>query len=107
DPLALEPRLPPISRVGRSRLARMHAELISSEFGNLLRHWRRARGGSQLELANRPGLSTRHLSFLETGRCGPSRGTVLQIGRALDLPQSETERLLLVAGYAGDWARSG
>jgi transcriptional regulator with XRE-family HTH domain len=83
----------------------MRAELLSSEFGNLLRHWRRTRGVSQLELANRAGLSTRHLSFLETGRCGPSRGTVLQLGRALDLPRSETDRLLLLAGHAGDWTR--
>jgi len=83
----------------------MRAELLSSEFGNLLRHWRRTRGVSQLELANRASLSTRHLSFLETGRCGPSRGTVLQLGRALDLPRAETDRLLLLAGHAGDWTR--
>jgi transcriptional regulator with XRE-family HTH domain len=83
----------------------MHAELVSSEFGNLLRHWRRTRGVSQLELANRAGLSTRHLSFLETGRCGPSRGTVLQLGRALELPRTETDRLLLLSGHAGDWTR--
>jgi transcriptional regulator with XRE-family HTH domain len=83
----------------------MRAELVSSEFGSLLRHWRRTRGVSQLELANRAGLSTRHLSFLETGRCGPSRGSVLQLGRALDLPRAETDRLLLLAGHAGDWTR--
>jgi transcriptional regulator with XRE-family HTH domain len=78
----------------------------ASEFGRILRHWRHARAISQLELAERAGVSPRHLSFLETGRCGPSRGAVLQLGRALDLPNSETERLLLVAGYAGDWTRS-
>jgi hypothetical protein len=50
-------------------------------------------------------MSARHLSFLETGRCGPSRDSVLQLGRALELPRSETERLLLVAGHAGDWGR--
>jgi transcriptional regulator with XRE-family HTH domain len=61
---------------------------------------------SQLELAGVAGLSPRHLSFLETGRCGPSRGAVVQLGRALELPQSETERLLIVAGYAGDWTRA-
>src|SRR5262245_17710661 len=83
----------------------MVAELVSSEFGNLLRHWRRTRGVSQLELANRAGVSTRHLSFLETGRCGPSRGTVLQLGRALELPRAETDRLQLLSGHAGDWTR--
>jgi transcriptional regulator with XRE-family HTH domain len=82
------------------------AEPRASEFGRILRHWRNARAISQLELAERAGVSPRHLSFLETGRCGPSRGAVLQLGRALQLPQSETERLLLVAGYAGDWTRA-
>jgi transcriptional regulator with XRE-family HTH domain len=81
-------------------------EARASEFGRILRHWRQARAISQLELAERAGVSPRHLSFLETGRCGPSRGAVLQLGRALDLPRSETERLLLVAGYAGDWTRA-
>ena len=84
---------------------RVRVEPRASEFGAILRHWRRARRISQLELASVAGLSTRHLSFLETGRCGPSRSTVLQLGRALALPRSETERLLLVAGYAGDWTR--
>jgi transcriptional regulator with XRE-family HTH domain len=75
------------------------------EFGRMLRHWRRTRGISQLELANLANTSARHLSFLETGRCGPSRSTVLQLGRALALPSEEIERLLIVAGYAGDWTR--
>lgn len=82
------------------------AEPRASEFGRILRHWRQTRAISQLELAERAGVSPRHLSFLETGRCGPSRGAVLQLGRALQLPRSETERLLLVAGYAGDWTRA-
>ncbi len=77
----------------------------SSEFGPILRHWRQARGLSQQGLAERAGMSTRHLSFLETGRCGPSRSAVLQLGKALDVPHAEVERLLLVAGYAGDWGR--
>jgi transcriptional regulator with XRE-family HTH domain len=83
----------------------MSSALRPSEFGSLLRHWRRTRGVSQLELAGQAGMSARHLSFLETGRCGPSRDSVLQLGRALDLPRDETERLLLVAGHAGDWTR--
>jgi transcriptional regulator with XRE-family HTH domain len=77
----------------------------SSEFGPILRHWRQTRGLSQQGLAERAGMSTRHLSFLETGRCGPSRSAVLQLGKALDVPHAEIERLLLVAGYAGDWTR--
>jgi transcriptional regulator with XRE-family HTH domain len=83
----------------------MAAEAQQSEFSRLLRHWRRTRGLSQLELAERAGMSSRHLSFLETGRCGPSRDAVHQLARALVLPRSENERLLLVAGYAGDWTQ--
>lgn len=78
-----------------------------SEFGSILRHWRQSRGMSQLDLSERAGVSPRHLSFLETGRCGPSRAAVLQLGRALELPTAEIERLLLVAGHAGDWGRGG
>jgi transcriptional regulator with XRE-family HTH domain len=81
-------------------------EIQPSEFGGLLRHWRRIRNVSQQQLADLAGISTRHLSFLETGRSGPSRGTVLLLARVLELPRPETERLLLVAGYAGDWGRS-
>jgi transcriptional regulator with XRE-family HTH domain len=81
------------------------APATNSEFGPILRHWRQARGLSQQGLAERAGMSTRHLSFLETGRCGPSRAAVLQLGKALDVPDAEVERLLLVAGYAGDWTR--
>lgn len=83
----------------------MASAIQASEFGGLLRHWRQIRGISQQQLAERAGISTRHLSFLETGRSGPSRGTVLLLGRVLELPRPETERLLLVAGYAGDWGR--
>jgi transcriptional regulator with XRE-family HTH domain len=48
-------------------------------FGRLLRHWRRLRGHSQLVLATEAGVSTRHLSFLETGRSTPSREMVLRL----------------------------
>lgn len=82
-------------------------EARASEFGGILRHWRQSRGMSQLDLSERAGISPRHLSFLETGRCGPSRAAVLQLGGALDLPTPEIERLLLVAGHAGDWGRGG
>lgn len=62
---------------------------------------------SQLDLAVRAGVSARHLSFLETGRCGPSRAAVLQLGHVLELPAAEIERLLFVAGHAGHWGHSG
>jgi transcriptional regulator with XRE-family HTH domain len=73
------------------------------EFGTILRHWRRVRGLSQETLADRAGMSTRHLSFLETGRCGASRAAIHDLGRALELPASEVVRLLHVAGHASEW----
>src|SRR5262249_32106315 len=68
--------------------------------GQLLRQWRAARGVSQLELALRAGFSTRHVSFVETGRTHASRQTVLTLAEALDVPLRERNRLLEAAGYA-------
>ena len=72
-------------------------------FGSLLRRWREARGHSQRYVAAEAGMSTRHLSFLETERCGPSEHAVLRLGRVLELPGREVQRLLIAAGFAGDW----
>ncbi|MEY2468902.1 MAG: hypothetical protein QOF21_1600 [Actinomycetota bacterium] len=55
---------------------------------------------SQLELSNRAGVSTRHLSFVETGRSQPSRDMLLHLGRSLGMPMRDCNRLLLAAGYA-------
>lgn len=71
-----------------------------SPFGRLLRHWRRQRGQSQLGLATEAGVSTRHLSFLETGRSAPSREMVLRLAVALDIPLRERNALLAAAGFA-------
>ncbi|MFV2108653.1 helix-turn-helix transcriptional regulator [Micromonospora sp. LOL_015] len=68
--------------------------------GELLRDWRRRRRLSQLELAIKADISTRHLSFLETGRSAPSREMVLQLADQLDLSLRERNRLLMAAGYA-------
>lgn len=66
----------------------------------LLREWRTHRRLSQLELSNRAGVSTRHLSFVETGRAHPSREMLLHLARALDMPMRDTNRLLLAEGFA-------
>src|SRR5438067_5305635 len=68
--------------------------------GDLLREWRERRRLSQLELALQAEISTRHLSFVETGRAVPSRAMVLQLADALDVPLRERNQLLLAAGYA-------
>jgi transcriptional regulator with XRE-family HTH domain len=69
-------------------------------FGRLLREWRTRRRLSQLDLANEAGVSSRHLSFIETGRAQPSREMVLLLGRVLDVPLRERNTLLTAAGFA-------
>ncbi|MEV4598277.1 helix-turn-helix transcriptional regulator [Amycolatopsis sp. NPDC049253] len=68
--------------------------------GELLREWRDRRRISQLDLAIAADISTRHLSFVETGRSTPSREMVLRLGEHLEVPLRERNRLLLAAGYA-------
>lgn len=70
------------------------------EPGPLLRDWRERRRLSQLDLACEADISSRHLSFVETGRARPSRSLVLRLGEVLELPLRERNRLLLSAGYA-------
>lgn len=68
--------------------------------GHLLRDWRRRRHLSQLDLACEAEISSRHLSFLETGRSVPSREMVLRLARQLEVPLRERNALLIAAGYA-------
>ena len=68
--------------------------------GELLRGWRDRRRLSQLELAGRAEVSTRHLSYVETGRSRPSRELLLHLADHLDVPHREQNQLLLAAGYA-------
>ena len=68
--------------------------------GPLLASWRSERRLSQLELSLRAGVSTKHLSFVETGRSSPSRPMVLALCEALDVPLRERNTILLAAGYA-------
>lgn len=72
----------------------------ASRAGSLLRQWRLHRRLSQLELSSRAGVSTRHLSFVETGRANPSRELLLHLGRSLGMPLRDCNRLLLAAGFA-------
>jgi transcriptional regulator with XRE-family HTH domain len=68
--------------------------------GTLLRDWRQRRRLSQMELALEAGVSTRHLSFVETGRSRPSAEMVLHLAERLDVPLRERNELLLAAGFA-------
>lgn len=74
--------------------------VTSRPIGDLLREWRQRRRKSQLELSLDAEISTRHLSFLETGRSQPSREMVLRLAERLDVPLRDRNVLLHAAGYA-------
>lgn len=67
-------------------------------FGEVLRDWRQRRRRSQLDLGLSAGVSARHISFLETGRAGPSRGMVLRLGAELEMPPAACNQMLAAAG---------
>src|SRR5262245_22678172 len=71
-----------------------------ASLGTLIRRWRAHRRVSQLDLAVQAGVSTRHLSFVETGRAAASRELVLHLAEHLDVPLRDRNALLLAAGYA-------
>jgi len=68
--------------------------------GELIRFWRNRRRLSQLQVSLDANVSTRHLSFVETGRSHPSRQLLVHLAQHLDLPIAERNRLLLAGGFA-------
>jgi transcriptional regulator with XRE-family HTH domain len=76
----------------------------SPTVGALLREWRERRRLSQLDLSCDAGISTRHLSFLETGRAQPSREMLLHLAEELKVPLRARNALLLAAGFAPAYA---
>ncbi len=65
-----------------------------------MREWRQRRHLSQLDLAYDAEISTRHLSFIETGRSIPSRDMVLRLSERLEIPLRTRNVLLVAAGHA-------
>jgi transcriptional regulator with XRE-family HTH domain len=82
----------------------IHAMERPLPFGDQLRTWRQRRHLSQLGLAAEVDISTRHLSFVETGRSQPSRAMVLRLAERLNVPLRERNALLIAAGYAPMYA---
>lgn len=76
-------------------------------FGDQLRQWRGQRHMSQLDLALEAEISSRHLSFVETGRSKPSRDMVLRLAECLGVPLRGRNALLLAAGYAPVYSEKG
>ena len=77
-----------------------YGDVVTRPVGEQLRQWRDRRRLSQLELAIRADISTRHLSFVETGRSAPSRTMLLHLADELEVPLRERNRMLLAAGFA-------
>ena len=73
---------------------------MPSEFGAILKDWRKVRRFSQLDLSLEAEMSARHLSFLESGRANPSRAMVLRLSEALQLPRPAANQALNAAGFA-------
>ena len=74
--------------------------MSSTDVGGMLRDWREDRRRSQMDLALDVGVSTRHLSFVETGKSKPSPELVLALAEHLEVPLRERNSMLLAAGYA-------
>ncbi|MDB4976980.1 MAG: Transcriptional regulator, Cro/CI family protein [Myxococcaceae bacterium] len=64
----------------------------------LLKFWRDRRGLSQLDLAVAAEVSSRHVSFLETGRAKPSREMLLRLCAVMEIPLRERNVMLHAAG---------
>lgn len=76
-------------------------EMLTSDtsFGSLLKQWRLKRNLSQLSLATKMETTTRHVSFMETGRSMPSQTMILRLSDALDVPFRERNLLFKAAGF--------
>jgi transcriptional regulator with XRE-family HTH domain len=72
----------------------------SAAVGDHLREWRQRRRMSQLDLACEAEVSSRHLSFVETGRAQPSREMILRLAERLEVPMRERNVLLVAGGFA-------
>lgn len=68
--------------------------------GSLLKLWRERRRKSQLDLSLDAEISTRHLSFVETGRAKPSREMILLLAENLEIPLRERNKILINGSYA-------
>ncbi len=76
-----------------------------SAFGTMLRDMRLASRFSQLDFSLESNVSSKHISFLETGRSKPSQEMVLHLVKVLNADLAGTNRLLSAAGYSQLYSR--
>ena len=87
-------------------MATTHPPHRRAPAGELLKQWRLRRRFSQLDLSVRADVSTRHLSFVETGRAKPSPEMILHLAEHLAVPLRERNQILLAAGYAPRYSQT-
>lgn len=75
-----------------------------STVGPLLSEYRKRNRLSQLELSLLADVSSRHISFIETGRTRPSRAMLMRLADVLDLPHKDSNLLLNSGGYAAAYS---
>ncbi len=78
----------------------MTSTLEREQVGDLVREWRQRRRLSQQALSERCGVSTRHLSYIETGKSQPSREMIAHLSQALEVPLRAQRRWYAAAGLA-------
>ncbi len=77
----------------------IESDLQQDHVGALVRRWRERRRLSQQALSDRCGVSTRHLSYIETGKSVPSPTMISQLGDALEVPLRVQRRMFTAAGF--------
>jgi transcriptional regulator with XRE-family HTH domain len=87
-------------RARPAKVAAMSITTTPAGVGEHIRTWRQRRRMSQLDLALDADISTRHLSFVETGRAAPSRRMILELAEHLEIPMRERNVLLVAGGFA-------
>jgi len=75
--------------------------------GEQVRRWRNRAHISQMELALECDTSSRHLSFVETGRAHPSRKLLLSLMEYMHVPLRSRNAMLITAGYAPLYEETG
>lgn len=75
-----------------------------SAVGPLLSEYRKRNRLSQLELSLLADVSSRHISFIETGRARPSRAMLMRLADVMDLPHKDSNLLLNSGGYAAAYS---
>ncbi len=79
---------------------------MKNSFGNILNNWRKQQRYSQLQLSVEIDVSSKHISFLETGRSSPSRQMIIKLGTFLNVTKNEINNALLIAGFAPVFSNS-